>query len=76
MLTQSDVRRRTFCLDFLGADWVSPLEYHLTVNVGSLGLASLDVVADAAARHWARARTQSGNAGGDADPQAENNASR
>ncbi len=42
LLTQSDVRRRTFCLDFLSADWVSPLEYHLTVNTGRLGLLALD----------------------------------
>jgi cytidylate kinase len=56
LLTQSDVRRRTFCLDFLSADWVSPLEYHLTVNTGRLGLAALDAVSNAATRYWARTR--------------------
>jgi len=57
LLTQSDVRRRTFCLDFLSADWVSPLEYHLTVNTGRLGLIALDAVSNAATRYWTRTRT-------------------
>lgn len=57
LLTQSDVRRRTFCLDFLSADWVSPLEYHLTVNTGRLGLIALDAVSNAATRYWTRTRS-------------------
>lgn len=62
VLTQSDVRRRTFCLDFLSADWVSPLEYHLTVNTGRLGLTALDAVSNAATRHWSRTRSLSARA--------------
>ena len=37
LLTQSDVRRRTFCLDFLSADWVSPLGVSSHGKYGSPG---------------------------------------
>jgi cytidylate kinase len=52
LLDNSDARRRRFTESYFGADWASPLEYHLTVNSGRLGPSALDLVALAAARHW------------------------
>jgi cytidylate kinase len=54
LVAQSDERRRRFHESYFGADWTSPLEYHLTVNSGRLGPAAVDVVAAAAVRHWKR----------------------
>jgi cytidylate kinase len=55
LIAQSDGRRGRFYDDAFGADWASPLEYHLTVNTGRLGPAAVDLVARAAGRHWSRA---------------------
>ncbi len=54
LMAETDRRRRRFYEDNFGADWSSPLEYHVTVNSGRLGPAAVDLVADAAARHWGR----------------------
>jgi cytidylate kinase len=54
LIAQSDGERRSFSENYFGADWASPLEYHLTVNSGRLGPAAVDLVALAAERHWAR----------------------
>jgi cytidylate kinase len=51
LIAQSDSQRHRFYEGYFGADWASPLEYHLTANTGRLGPAALDVVAFAAARH-------------------------
>jgi cytidylate kinase len=51
-LAESDARRRHFHQSGWGADWSSPLEYHVTVNTGRLGLAAVDLVARLAERHW------------------------
>jgi cytidylate kinase len=53
-IARSDEQRRLFYDGYFGADWVSPLEYHLTVNSGRLGPAAVDLVALAAGRHWGR----------------------
>jgi len=52
MVAQSDAQRRRFCENYFGADWLDPLEYHLTVNTGRLGPLAVDVVAWIAQRHW------------------------
>jgi cytidylate kinase len=54
LIAQSDSRRARFYENAFGADWASPLEYHITVNSGRLGPASVDLVAGAALRHWER----------------------
>jgi CMP/dCMP kinase len=54
LIAESDEQRRRFNQSYFGADWSSPLEYHLTVNSGRLGPAAVDLIADAAARHWER----------------------
>jgi cytidylate kinase len=54
LIAQSDSQRRRFYQDYFGADWSSPLEYHLTVNTGRLGPAAVELVAGAAERHWGR----------------------
>jgi cytidylate kinase len=54
LIAQSDGRRGRFYAGAFGADWASPLEYHLTVNTGRLGPAAVDLVAVAAGRHWGR----------------------
>jgi cytidylate kinase len=54
LIAQSDGRRGRFYEGAFGADWASPLEYHLTVNTGRLGPAAVDLVALAAGRHWSR----------------------
>jgi cytidylate kinase len=51
LIADSDSQRRRFYEACFGADWASPLEYHLTVNAARLGPAAADVVAFAAARH-------------------------
>jgi cytidylate kinase len=55
LIAQSDGRRARFYEGAFGADWASPLEYHLTVNAGRLGPAAVGLVALAAGRHWSRA---------------------
>jgi len=52
LIAQSDAQRRRFYEMYFGADWNSPLEYHLTVNSGRLGPKAVDVVAFAAQRFW------------------------
>jgi cytidylate kinase len=53
LIAHSDSQRGGFYHNAFGADWASPLEYHLTVNTGRLGPAAVDLVASAAERHWA-----------------------
>jgi cytidylate kinase len=60
LITQSDAQRRRFYEDYFGADWSSPLEYHLTVNSGRLGPAAVELVGFAAARHWGQSAASSG----------------
>jgi cytidylate kinase len=55
LIEESDARRRRFFESSFGADWASPLEYHLTANSGLLGPLAVDLVALAAERHWGRA---------------------
>jgi cytidylate kinase len=52
LIADSDSRRRRFYEDYFGADWCSPLEYHVAVNSGRLGPAAVDLVALTAARAW------------------------
>jgi cytidylate kinase len=54
IVAQSDSQRRRFHESYFGCDWSDPLEYHLTVNSGRLGPATVDLVTAAAARHWRR----------------------
>jgi cytidylate kinase len=54
LIAQSDSRRARFYNTSFGADWASPLEYHITVNSGRLGPAAVDLVAGAAGRYWAQ----------------------
>ena len=54
LIAHSDAQRRSFCESYFGADWASPLEYHITVNSGRLGAQAIDLVAAAATRHWCR----------------------
>jgi cytidylate kinase len=54
LIAQSDTQRRRFYEQYFGADWASPLEYHVTGNSGRLGPAAVDLVAFAAGRHWGR----------------------
>lgn len=51
-IVESDHRRLAFYQSQFGADWCSPLEYHITINSGRLGSAAVDLVALAASRHW------------------------
>ena len=53
-IAESDAQRRRFHESYFGIDWSNPLEYHITVNSGRLGLMALDLVALAARRHWSR----------------------
>jgi cytidylate kinase len=55
LIAQSDSQRARFYESYFGADWASPLEYHVTVNSGRLGPAAVDLVADAARRSWGAA---------------------
>ena len=52
VIAESDAQRRSFCESYFGADWASPLEYHLTVNSGRLGPAAVGLASYAAERHW------------------------
>ncbi len=52
LIAQSDATRRSFYESYFGAEWASPLEYHLTVNSGRLGPAAVDLIAFAAERQW------------------------
>jgi cytidylate kinase len=54
LVADSDAQRRSFYESYFGADWASPLEYHLTVNTGRLGPTAVDLVSSAAERHWNR----------------------
>jgi cytidylate kinase len=54
LIADSDSRRRSFYESHFGADWANPLEYHLTVNSGLLGPATVDLIALAAERFWQR----------------------
>jgi cytidylate kinase len=53
LLAESDDARQRFYQRAFSRDWTSPLEYHLTVNAGRLGTATVDLIALAAQRHWA-----------------------
>jgi cytidylate kinase len=61
LIAESDQQRRSFYENYFGADWSSPLEYHLTVNSGQLGPAAVDLVTAAAARHWSHAEQSAGS---------------
>jgi cytidylate kinase len=52
LIARTDAERRRFYENYFGADWSSPLEYHLTVNSGRLGPAAVDLIADFAQQHW------------------------
>jgi cytidylate kinase len=54
LIARSDNQRRSFYEGYFGADWASPLEYHLTVNSGRLGPAAVDLIVFFAERHWKR----------------------
>jgi cytidylate kinase len=56
LVARSDEQRRRFYVDYFGADWSGPLEYHVTVNTGRLGPAAVDLIALAARRFWDRGR--------------------
>jgi cytidylate kinase len=56
LIAQTDAQRRRFYESYFGADWSSPLEYHVTVNSGRLGPLAVDLVALAAGRYWGRSR--------------------
>jgi cytidylate kinase len=51
LIAQSDSQRHRYYESYFGADWSSPLEYHLTANAGRLGPAAVALVAFAAGRH-------------------------
>jgi len=55
LMAESDGLRRRFHESYFGIDWSNPLEYHVTVNSGRLGLRALDLIAVAAEHHWSRA---------------------
>jgi cytidylate kinase len=54
LIAETDSQRRRFFENCFGIDWNDPLEYHATVNSGRMSAASIDLVAFAAGRHWAR----------------------
>jgi cytidylate kinase len=56
LIAQTDAERRGFYENYFGADWASPLEYHITVNSGRLGPTAVDLIAAAAQRHWSGIR--------------------
>jgi len=62
-ITRSDAQRGGFYQNAFGADWASPLEYHLMVNSGRLGPLAVDLIAFAAAQHWQRMEEQTRSAG-------------
>ena len=53
-VAESDTQRRRYYESYFGIDWSNPLEYHITVNSGRLGPMALELVAEAAERHWSR----------------------
>ncbi len=53
-VAESDTQRRRYYESYFGIDWSNPLEYHITVNSGRLGPMALELVAEAAERHWNR----------------------
>lgn len=59
LLDGSDGVRRRFFQHCFGTHWDDPLEYHLVLNTGRLGDASVRLAADLAVRHW-QARPASG----------------
>jgi cytidylate kinase len=62
LIARSDARRARFYENGFGADWSSPLEYHVTVNSGRLGPAAVDLIACAAGRFWAGPRPEGASA--------------
>jgi cytidylate kinase len=54
LIAQGDERRRRFHESYFGSNWSDPLEYHLTINSGRLGPATIDLIVSAASRHWGR----------------------
>jgi cytidylate kinase len=54
LVAESDAQRRSFYESYFGADWCSPLEYHVTANSGRLGPVAVDLLALAAERRWSR----------------------
>ena len=55
LIADSDSRRGNFYESYFGADWSSPLEYHVTANSGRLGVTAVDALQLAAERHWSHA---------------------
>lgn len=53
-IAHSDARRRSYYQSYFGADWSSPLEYHVTINSGRLGPLAVDLAAAIAERFWSR----------------------
>jgi cytidylate kinase len=53
LIAKSDSQRCAFYATYFGADWSDPVEYHMTLNSGRLGPATVDLVAFAATLHWA-----------------------
>lgn len=56
LIEKTDAWRRQFYETFFGADWASPLGYHITVNTGRLGPSAIDLVEFLAWRIWMRVR--------------------
>jgi cytidylate kinase len=54
LIAESDAQRRSFYDSYFGMDWTNPLEYHITVNSGRLGLTAVELVSLAAVRYWNR----------------------
>jgi cytidylate kinase len=52
LIEKTDAWRRQFYETFFGADWASPLGYHITVNSGRLGPAAHNLIAFLAGRCW------------------------
>lgn len=67
LIAQSDSQRRAFYQNYFGADWASPLEYHLTANSGRLGPDAVELVAVAAQRQWSRLSDAAPPGGGDSE---------
>lgn len=45
LIAGSDAHRRRFHEVYFNADWANPVEYHLAINTGRLGAATLDLIA-------------------------------
>ncbi|HEY7155062.1 MAG TPA: cytidylate kinase-like family protein [Gemmataceae bacterium] len=54
LIARNDEQRRRFHESYFGSDWSDPREYHLTINSGRLGPATVDLIVSAAARHWSQ----------------------